>query len=854
MSNKFLTVNTGLESLQDGTAKLRIGELTIDGVDASSNVRTNISQTLEAGDVDISEVNGLQSALDDKIDRSGDGSFVILGSDPAPPAVGNIGIYAKGGFLYTQSSGANVEKITTSADTFDQSLNTTDSVTFADLTLNTSEVVLGDGANSDVAVRTVIIGDGAGGGSIGNNSVSVGRSAGFGTGESSVSIGNQAGFNAGDNSISIGFASIADTNSIVINANNATKGSGASNEIHMVAGTSTLFVDGSGLEINGVPVSGGGGVTNLQQAYEGSPIDDQIVTDATSGALEIRTGSGADTDKQFTVKDTAGGETTTITGDGTLSVATLLKSPEAQCNIYNNVLSDATIDMSVADTIDFQASNVLINGSAIPTTTFDQSLNTTDSPSFAGLTMTGDISNLRTDDNNIILGLFASSGTAECVSIGSSAGGVNQGSNCVAIGDRAGGTNQGNNSVALGTASALTGQGVGSVAIGVDSGVNNQGSNCVAIGSFTGTLNQPDNSVIVGGSGLPLNLTSIGDILIETNNGGTLCKLGATRSPDTIEAVGGNTTSLDIDGTANSITLTAGTTSISADATSLDYNGSAVATESFVSTGYIPVSGGSVLAGTLAPTSDETVELGSLTNKFSNIFIGGRVFHQKDDVANACFLQSNNTSAPSVADQRAFKVCNRAVATGNVLEVLSSNDAGATVKTNIALEHTTGNVSVGGNLSIAGGLTFPKPWGEIWEGIPILDSSWVGTDWHKALFFSTTQNANIQGFTHASPNRLIYTGAMTKNFHSGITVTFEASNNATTNFEFALFKNGVITPGSTVAMTTTNSLYRESTAIHKVVELATNDYIELWVRRISGTADLTIAFYNMFTLALPNEV
>ena len=59
--------------------------------------------------------------------------------------------------------------------------------------------------------------------------------------------------------------------------------------------------------------------STLQTAYNNSTVNPEILTDTTNGAVNIRRGTGADTDDVFTVQNGAGTDTLTVTGAGTLN-------------------------------------------------------------------------------------------------------------------------------------------------------------------------------------------------------------------------------------------------------------------------------------------------------------------------------------------------------------------------------------------------------------------------------------------------------------------------------------------------------------------------------------------------------
>lgn len=80
--------------------------------------------------------------------------------------------------------------------------------------------------------------------------------------------------------------------------------------------TDALFIPSSKFGSSGGGGGGGGGTSNLQTIYTNSPINPTMTTDATRGSLDIRTGSGSDTDKILVGQNTAGTETFSLQGDG----------------------------------------------------------------------------------------------------------------------------------------------------------------------------------------------------------------------------------------------------------------------------------------------------------------------------------------------------------------------------------------------------------------------------------------------------------------------------------------------------------------------------------------------------------
>lgn len=110
--------------------------------------------------------------------------------------------------------------------------------------------------------------------------------------------------------------------------------------------------------------------------------------------------------------------------------------------------------------------------------------------------------------------------------------------------------------------------------------------------------------------------------------------------------------------------------------------------------------------------------------------------------------------------------------------------------------------------------------------------------------------------------RLKYTGTNTRMFHCGCTISVLGAASSDV-VEFVLVKNGTVNgseeystgtilSAGTVRFKLANAGDQASTAIHIMVELAQNDYLELFVKNVTDTDDLTITNVNMFAMAVPD--
>lgn len=115
-------------------------------------------------------------------------------------------------------------------------------------------------------------------------------------------------------------------------------------------------------------------------------------------------------------------------------------------------------------------------------------------------------------------------------------------------------------------------------------------------------------------------------------------------------------------------------------------------------------------------------------------------------------------------------------------------------------------------------------------------------DTYVKLNTSTTLGFSRNGLAHTN-NRITRTGASTRVFRlEGILSASSGNNNV---IHVAFFKNGTILPSS--EQDGTIGVTGKSTAIpfHCLIELTTNDFIEVYVKNSSGTANITLHNVNV---------
>lgn len=108
----------------------------------------------------------------------------------------------------------------------------------------------------------------------------------------------------------------------------------------------------------------------------------------------------------------------------------------------------------------------------------------------------------------------------------------------------------------------------------------------------------------------------------------------------------------------------------------------------------------------------------------------------------------------------------------------------------------------------------------------------------------TTTSAGItQRFTNTN-NRATYTGALNKTFLVSV-VSSVTSTSTNDQIGYYVAKNGVIVASSKIYVTTNSNNRAESVSIQGVIELITNDYIEVWIENKSDTSDVTVTDLNV---------
>jgi len=106
---------------------------------------------------------------------------------------------------------------------------------------------------------------------------------------------------------------------------------------------------------------------------------------------------------------------------------------------------------------------------------------------------------------------------------------------------------------------------------------------------------------------------------------------------------------------------------------------------------------------------------------------------------------------------------------------------------------------------------------------------------------TTTSSSVTQKFTNTN-NRATYVGSLTKVFKVSATLSIESGNN--NQIGVYVYKNGTVLSESEVYGTTSGAGRGENIKVHTLVELLTNDYIEIWVENATSGNNILVTELN----------
>jgi hypothetical protein len=120
--------------------------------------------------------------------------------------------------------------------------------------------------------------------------------------------------------------------------------------------------------------------------------------------------------------------------------------------------------------------------------------------------------------------------------------------------------------------------------------------------------------------------------------------------------------------------------------------------------------------------------------------------------------------------------------------------------------------------------------------------------WYK-LNTSTTEGFSNNGLVHSN-NRVTWTGESTSVFKIEGIVSVESGNN--NQVHVAFFKNGELWPCSEQDATTSGAGKASNIAFHCLIELDTNDFIEVYTKNATATTSITLDNVNVIAEQKPS--
>ena len=174
---------------------------------------------------------------------------------------------------------------------------------------------------------------------------------------------------------------------------------------------------------------------------------------------------------------------------------------------------------------------------------------------------------------------------------------------------------------------------------------------------------------------------------------------------------------------------------------------------------------------------------------------------------------------------------------------------------------TTGKYVKGYNPSIYTGYNFNNRWAVNCSGIPVegdvvatgdvnfdygvgSGATTVASTTPVKLVGNTTSTNLFRFSTGATNNKLVYLGTKKRYFRTAATFSFQSSVSGAGVFVFYLAKNGAVINQSKVYCGVTSSDVDAATIL-STVDMSTNDYLEVWVSRYSGTGDVKTVSLNL---------
>lgn len=166
--------------------------------------------------------------------------------------------------------------------------------------------------------------------------------------------------------------------------------------------------------------------------------------------------------------------------------------------------------------------------------------------------------------------------------------------------------------------------------------------------------------------------------------------------------------------------------------------------------------------------------------------------------------------------------------------------ASSSSKNELARIKGNGDLTVAGNLTVTGSLYSQRS-----SALMYMQGNATGTTitpastWTKIAGTTTVALPYLVDFTSPSTNRLTYTGTPTIKANVSVNLTFSHNGAVTEELMFAVYKNGSQVSESIMSTEITTSVIT-NISLSTIVQLSTNDYIEIWCLSPTNTRIITV--------------
>jgi hypothetical protein len=110
---------------------------------------------------------------------------------------------------------------------------------------------------------------------------------------------------------------------------------------------------------------------------------------------------------------------------------------------------------------------------------------------------------------------------------------------------------------------------------------------------------------------------------------------------------------------------------------------------------------------------------------------------------------------------------------------------------------------------------------------------------------TTTASGTSVLITEGTNARLTYTGTSSTTLDVVFTISLDQASGASRDVEAAIYKNGTVVNGSHAIITATSG-EKHSITCHADVVVATNDYLEVFLRNAGASGDIRIYTFSLF--------